>query len=119
MPTIYCPAKRERHRRRNQQPRRRSAIERRARPACLAFDLLGDAQGHQGRAELALRAIFGKIFPKERPLPLLPETIASNPRITDLAVLQAASTDGWFAISLGELPAPVAVAAPARRTLRK
>ncbi len=75
--------------------------------------------GHQGRAELALRAIFGKIFPKERPLPLLPETIASNPRITDLAVLQAASTDGWFAISLGELPAPVAVAAPARRTLRK
>ena len=57
--------------------------------------------GHHGRAELALRAIFGKIFPKERPVALLPETLTTNPRLADVRVQQAASTDGWFALSLG------------------
>ncbi len=84
--------------------------------------------GHQGRAEIALRAVFGKIFPKDRPLPLLPETLVTNPRLTDMKVLQAVSTDGWLAISLGELPesvvhSPAKVAAPlpspTRRILRK
>ena len=84
--------------------------------------------GHQGRAEIALRAVFGKIFPKERPLPLLPEAFVTNPRLADMKVLQAVSTDGWLAISLGELPVPVTpnpakVAAPppspARRILRR
>ncbi len=84
--------------------------------------------GHQGRAEIALRAVFGKIFPKERPLPLLPEAFVTNPRLADMKVLQAASADGWLAISLGELPestppAPAKIAAPpavpTRRMLRR
>lgn len=84
--------------------------------------------GHQGRAEIALRAVFGKIFPKERPLPLLPEAFVTNPRLADMKVLQAASADGWLAISLGELPestspAPAKIAAPpaapTRRILRR
>jgi hypothetical protein len=84
--------------------------------------------GHQGRAEIALRAVFGKIFPKERPLPLLPEAFVTNPRLADMKVLQAVSADGWLAISLGELPespppSPAKIAAPppspARRILRR
>ena len=59
-------------------------------------------QGHHGRMEIALRTIFGKIFPKERPIPLLPDSIAKNPRLADMQSLQAVSTDGWFAIALGK-----------------
>ena len=69
--------------------------------------------GHHGRAELALRAIFGKIFPKERPVPLLPETLTANPRLADVRVQQAASTDGWFALSLGLVAPQAAVTAAA------
>ena len=69
--------------------------------------------GHHGRAELALRAIFGKIFPKERPVPLLPETLTTNPRLADVRVQQAASTDGWFALSLGLVAPQAAVTAAA------
>ena len=58
------------------------------------------------RAEIALRAVFGKIFPKERPLPLLPEAFVEDPKLADLKVLQATATDGWMAISLGESPTP-------------
>jgi len=84
--------------------------------------------GQQGRAEIALRAVFGKIFPKDRPLPLLPEAFVTNPRLADVKVLQAVSADGWLAISLGELPESVArtpakgasgLPTAARRLLRK
>ena len=71
--------------------------------------------GRQGRAEIALRAVFGKIFPKERPLPLLPEAFVTDPKLADLKVLQAAATDGWLAISVGERPPATARAtAPAK-----
>ncbi len=56
--------------------------------------------GHQGRLEIALRTIFGKIFPKERRIPLLPETFVTNPRLADLRAVQAVATDGWLAIAL-------------------
>ncbi|MFM7248683.1 MAG: hypothetical protein ACKO5R_02185 [Planctomycetaceae bacterium] len=82
--------------------------------------------GRQGRAEIALRAVFGKIFPKERPLPLVPESFTADPELAELDVLQAVSADGWLAVSLGELPAakppaPAKVAAPTakRRGLRR
>ena len=60
--------------------------------------------GHQGRMEFALRTIFGKIFPKERPMPLVPERVVKNPRLAGLAGLQAVSTDGWLALALGPPP---------------
>ena len=82
--------------------------------------------GHQGRIELALRTIFGKIFAKERAIAVLPERIAGDPRLADVQAVQAVSTAGWFALALAEspqvaapatdTPAPQAVA-PARRPL--
>ena len=57
-------------------------------------------RGHQGRLEIPLRTIFSKIFPKERPIALLPAKIAQNPRLADLHAVQALSTDGWFALAL-------------------
>jgi hypothetical protein len=69
--------------------------------------------GHQGRIEFALRTIFSKIFPKERPIPVLPDRIVKNPRLEGLVVLQAVSTDGWFALALGLREGETTVAQPA------
>jgi hypothetical protein len=56
--------------------------------------------GHQGRMELGLRTIFGKIFPKERPIAVLPARVAANPRLASMQAVQAVSSDGWFALAL-------------------
>ena len=58
--------------------------------------------GHRGRIEFALRTIFGKIFPKERPLPVLPKKITEHPRLQELMAAQAVSWDGWFAVALAD-----------------
>ena len=58
--------------------------------------------GHRGRIEFALRTIFGKIFPKERPLRVLPKRITEHPRLQTLAAVQAVSWDGWFAAALAD-----------------
>lgn len=55
--------------------------------------------GHKG-LEIPLRTIFSKIFPKERPIALLPTSIVKNPRLADLRAVQVVSTDGWFAFAL-------------------
>ena len=60
--------------------------------------------GHRGRIEFTLRTIFGKIFPKERPVPIVPKKITEHPRLQDLTTLQAMSWDGWVAIALGDTP---------------
>ena len=72
--------------------------------------------GHQGRIEFALRTIFGKIFPKERPIPVLPDRLVKNPRLDGLVVLQAVSTDGWLALALGIRDGGATVAQPAAKT---
>jgi len=72
--------------------------------------LSGDNQ--RGRLEIALRAIFSKVFPKERPLAVLPDRVVANPRMEGLSVIEAAVSDGWFAVSLGPAP-PVKQAIPA------
>lgn len=72
--------------------------------------------GHQGRIEFALRTIFGKIFPKERPIPVLPDRLVKNPRLEGLMVLQAVSTDGWLALALGIRDGETTVAQPAAKT---
>jgi hypothetical protein len=73
-------------------------------------------QGHEGRMELALRTIFGKIFPKERPIALLPDRIANNPQLSGVQATQAVSSDGWLALTLAPRAAAPATAAPARPT---
>jgi hypothetical protein len=82
--------------------------------------------GHQGRMEIALRTIFGKIFAKERRIPLVPATLAANPRLADVRAVQAVATDGWLAIALapttlaGGTTAPAKAAeTPQRRLLRR
>jgi hypothetical protein len=67
--------------------------------------------GHEGRMELALRTIFGKIFPKERPIAVLPEKIAKNEKLADVHAVQAVSSDGWLAITLEQRKAPPPVIA--------
>ncbi|MFM8292443.1 MAG: hypothetical protein ACKOC4_12200, partial [Planctomycetia bacterium] len=52
--------------------------------------------------EIPLRTIFAKIFPKERPITLLPAAVVKNPRLADLRAVQLVSTDGWFALALDE-----------------
>ena len=72
--------------------------------------------GHEGRMELALRTIFGKVFPKERPIPLLPEQIAENEKLSDVQAVQAVSSDGWLAITLEQRKSPPPViASPPRQ----
>ena len=72
-------------------------------------------KGREGRMELALRTIFGKIFPKERLIPVLPEQIANNPKLADVQAAQAVSSDGWFALTLQQHTPPTpAIAAPPR-----
>ena len=69
--------------------------------------------GREGRMELALRTIFGKIFPKERPIAVLPDQIAKNEKLADVHAVQAASSDGWLAITLEQRKAPPpAIASP-------
>lgn len=77
--------------------------------------------GHRGRFEIGLRTVFGKIFPKERPIPLLPERLASDPRLADLDVCQAVVTDGWLAVALGAAAsdAQKMVLVPSGSVLRK
>ncbi len=78
-------------------------------------------EGQRGRFAIALRTVVGKIFPKERPIPLLPEKLASDPRLADLDVCQAVVTDGWLAIALGGAGSktPAMVLAPSDGVLRK
>ena len=69
--------------------------------------------GREGRMELALRTIFGKIFPKERPIAVLPDQIAKNEKLADVHAVQAVSSDGWLAITLEQRKTPPStIAAP-------
>lgn len=56
--------------------------------------------GQRGQLEIALRTIFGKIFPAERPIELLPASLVGHPRLADLVANQAVATDGWFSIAV-------------------
>lgn len=68
--------------------------------------------GHQGRMEIGLRTIFGKIFPKERPIAVLPERIVANPKMQTIHAVQAVSSDGWFGLALASREPAATVAAP-------
>jgi hypothetical protein len=67
---------------------------------------------HEGRMEIALRTIFGKIFAKERPIAILPEKVTANPRLAAVRAVQAVATDGWLGIALAE-PTDVTSGRPA------
>lgn len=56
--------------------------------------------GHKGRMEFGLRTIFGKMFPKERPVMLVPGKMLTNPRLAGVQAVQTTTADGWLAIAL-------------------
>jgi len=58
--------------------------------------------GHKGRMEFGLRTIFGKMFPKERPVKLVPEKLLANPRMRGVQAVQAVVADGWLGVALGK-----------------
>ena len=62
--------------------------------------------GQKGRMEFGLRTIFGKMFPKERPVRLVPETLVANPRFAGVQAVQAVTADGWLAVALAPMAAP-------------
>lgn len=84
--------------------------------------------GQKGRMEIPLRTVFGKIFPKDRPVPLLPAALTGDRRFAGVQAVQAVAIDGWLALALAEpasaaapTPAPTAAAPapPAQRAIRR
>jgi hypothetical protein len=62
------------------------------------IELSGEAKG---QAEIVLRGIFGKLFPRERAFELIPSAVADNRNFGDLKISQCIVEDGWIALSLG------------------
>jgi len=54
------------------------------------------------RDRLPVRAIFNKVFSTRRTLPLIPPSVADQPAMKGLAVVQAELRDGWIAIAIGD-----------------
>lgn len=52
------------------------------------------------RGQIALRGVFSKIFSPDRTLELIPSTIASDPRMADVAVSQFVVQDGWLGLAI-------------------
>lgn len=59
--------------------------------------------------QVALRAIFTKVFSKNRPIQLIQPSLGQEERLANLTVDQCILRDGWFGISVRE-PAQVDVA---------
>jgi hypothetical protein len=53
------------------------------------------------RNQIALRGIFGKIFHKDRALPLTPEEMTTDPRLTGLQLTQLVVEEGWIGAAIG------------------
>ncbi|MDA7951224.1 MAG: hypothetical protein MPJ24_07015 [Pirellulaceae bacterium] len=51
--------------------------------------------------QIALRSIFHKVFSKNKPFQLVPETIVQNPKLDDIQITQFAIHDGWLGLALG------------------
>ncbi len=63
------------------------------------IELLGDHLNV--RTQVALRGVLAKLFPKERPLPLLPDAWLNDPRVKDLNITQFTADDGWIGLAIG------------------
>jgi hypothetical protein len=52
------------------------------------------------KAQIALRGIFSKLFPPDRPVPLVHEEVLKHPKLADLQVSQFVVADGWLGIAV-------------------
>ena len=53
------------------------------------------------RDQIALRGVFSKLLSRGTQLPLVPQKISDNPRLSDLAVNQHQIEDGWIGLAIG------------------
>jgi hypothetical protein len=53
------------------------------------------------KSSVALRAIFSRMFTRNRTVHLVPEAAMNDPRLADLCVNQLVVEDGWIGLSLG------------------
>jgi hypothetical protein len=53
------------------------------------------------RSQIALRGIFSKAFSNKRPISILPDKVARDPRLAGLSVTQLVLEDGWLSLALG------------------
>jgi hypothetical protein len=53
------------------------------------------------RSKVTLKAIFSRMFTRNRQVRLTPETIARDSRLTDLHVSQLVIEDGWLGLAVG------------------
>jgi hypothetical protein len=70
------------------------------------IELLGQRLGL--RDQIALRGIFTKALSRNRPLSLIPQKIARDPRLQDLRINQFVIDDGWIGVALGPDRSPPA-----------
>jgi hypothetical protein len=63
-----------------------------------------ELQGRRASKDLALRAIFVKVFSKNRPIPLVHPELVKDRRMQDLQIDQFIVRDGWIGISVGQRP---------------
>ncbi len=57
---------------------------------------------------LPLRAIFAKVFVSRPEIPLISDSLVTDPRAEGLAVTQIEVRDGWLAIAVAEGTSPLA-----------
>lgn len=58
------------------------------------------------RDQIALRAIFAKVFSERRTLPLTPEKVAAAPQLQPCQITQLTIRDGWLGLAIGPERAP-------------
>ncbi|HZZ72853.1 MAG TPA: hypothetical protein VFE24_11410 [Pirellulales bacterium] len=58
------------------------------------------------RSQIALRGVISKLFARDKPLQLLPESWAADPRLKDLSVSQLVVEDGWIGLALAPKGTP-------------
>ena len=69
-----------------------------------------EGDGSRGRTSIAMRAVFNKMFPKERPWELIPASTLADPRLAGVSISHFLLRDGWLSLSLS--PTPLASRAP-------
>lgn len=67
------------------------------------------------RSQIALRGVFGRVFSKDQPVPLIPPQITADRRMTGLVVSQFVLDDGWLGFALADRTPGRAVAARPRQ----
>ncbi len=73
--------------------------------------------GHRLRTrdQVALRGVFSKLLSKSHQLKLVPDDLAEDQRLADMAVTQANIKDGWIGVAMGPAREGLAARAPASR----